>query len=67
MNFIQMMKLADQIAGTIFVAEKGKEGDHWVTSAKTLFTFFALYNMQKHKHTSLGDLTQAPKKIILMS
>ncbi|EFS6391681.1 type IV secretory system conjugative DNA transfer family protein, partial [Campylobacter jejuni] len=60
--FIQMMKLADQIAGTIFVAEKGKEGDHWVTSAKTLFTFFALYNMQKHKHTSLGDLTQAPKK-----
>ncbi|EOH1510725.1 type IV secretory system conjugative DNA transfer family protein [Campylobacter jejuni] len=62
MNFIQMMKLADQIAGTIFVAEKGKEGDHWVTSAKTLFTFFALYNMQKHKHTSLGDLTQAPKK-----
>ncbi|MBZ7963309.1 type IV secretory system conjugative DNA transfer family protein [Campylobacter sp. W0049] len=62
MDFIQMMKLADQIAGTIFVGEKGKENDHWVTSAKSLFTFFALYNMQKHKHTSLGDLTQAPKK-----
>ncbi|MBF7049641.1 type IV secretory system conjugative DNA transfer family protein [Campylobacter volucris] len=62
LSFEKMMKLADQIAGTIFVAEKGKESDHWVTSAKTLFTFFALYNMQKHKHTSLGDLAQAPKK-----
>lgn len=62
MDFIQMMKLAEQIAGTIFVGEKGKENDHWVVSAKTLFTFFALYNMQKHKHTTLADLAQAPKK-----
>lgn len=62
MNFIQMMKLAEQIAGTIFVGEKGKENDHWVVSARTLFTYFALYNMQKHKHTSLADLAQAPKK-----
>ena len=62
MNFVQMMKLAEQIAGTIFVAEKGKEGDHWVVSAKTMFTYFALYNMQKHKHTTLADLAQAPKK-----
>ena len=62
MSFIQMMKLAEQIAGTIFVGEKGKENDHWVVSARTLFTYFALYNMQKHKHTSLADLAQAPKK-----
>lgn len=62
MDFVQMMKLAEQIAGTIFVGEKGKENDHWVVSAKTLFTFFALYNMQKHKHTTLADLAQAPKK-----
>ena len=62
MDFVEMMQLADQIAGTIFVGEKGKENDHWIVSAKTLFTFFALYNMQKYKHTTLGDLSQAPKK-----
>ena len=58
MDFVEMMQLADQIAGTIFVGEKGKENDHWIVSTKTLFTFFALYNMQKHKHTTLGDLSQ---------
>lgn len=62
MSFVQMKKLADQIAGTIFVGEKGKENDHWVVSAKNLFSFFAMYNMQKHKHTTLADLAQAPKK-----
>lgn len=62
MNFVQMKKLADQIAGTIFVGEKGKENDHWVVSAKTMFSFFALYNMEKFKHTTLADLAQAPKK-----
>ncbi len=62
MNFIQMMKLADQIAGTIFVAEKGKKAIIGLQVRK-LFSLFALYNMQKHKHTSLGDLTQAPKRL----
>ena len=62
MDFVELMQLADQVAGTIFVGEKGKENDHWIVSAKTLFTFFALYNMQKFKHTTLGDLSQAPKK-----
>ena len=61
MNFVQMMKLAEQVANTIFVAEKGKESDHWVVSAKTLFTFFALYYMQRYKHTDLAQLAQAPK------
>lgn len=62
MDFVELMQLADQVAGTIFVGEKGKENDHWIVSTKTLFTFFALYNMQKFKHTTLGDLSQAPKK-----
>lgn len=61
MNFVQMMKLADQVASTIFVGEKGKENDHWIVSAKTLFTFFALYFMQKDKHADLAQLAQAPK------
>ena len=62
MDYVKMKQLADQIAGTIFIGEKGKENDHWVVSAKTLFTFFATYFMQKNKHTSLGEIAQAPKK-----
>lgn len=62
LNFAQMKKLAEQIAGTIFVGEKGKENDHWIVSAKTMFVYFALYNMQKHSHTSLNEIAQAPKK-----
>lgn len=62
MNFAQMKKLAEQIAGTIFVGEKGKENDHWIVSAKTMFVYFALYNMQKNGSTNLAELSQAPKK-----
>lgn len=61
MDYIQIKKLADQIAATIFVGEKGKENDHWVVSAKTMFVFFAEYFMQKNKTTTLGELAQAPK------
>ena len=61
MEYIQIKKLADQIASTIFVGEKGKENDHWIVSAKTMFVFFAEYFMQKNKTTTLGELSQAPK------
>lgn len=61
MNFVQMMKLAEQVASTIFVGEKGKENDHWIVSAKTMFVFFALFHMQRYKHADLAKLAQAPK------
>ena len=61
MNFVQRMKLAEQIASTIFVGEKGKETDHWLVSSKTLFTFFSLYFMQKNNHTDLAQIAQAHK------
>ena len=61
MQYIHIKKLAEQIASTIFVGEKGKENDHWVVSAKTMFVFFAEYFLQKNKHTTLGELAQAPK------
>lgn len=61
MEYIHIKKLAEQIASTIFVGEKGKENDHWITSAKTLFVFFAEYFMQKNKQTTLFELYQAPK------
>lgn len=61
MQYIHIKKLAEQIASTIFVGEKGKETDHWLVSAKTLFVFFAEYFMQKDKQTTLFDIYQAPK------
>ncbi|TLD85561.1 type IV secretory system conjugative DNA transfer family protein [Helicobacter sp. MIT 05-5294] len=61
LDYVEQKTLADQIAGTIFVGEKGKENDHWIVSAKTMFSFYATYFMQKNGHTSLGELAQAPK------
>lgn len=61
MEYIHIKKLAEQIASTIFVGEKGKENDHWIVSAKTMFVFFVEYFLQKDKHTTLAKLTQAPK------
>ncbi|MBK3498166.1 type IV secretory system conjugative DNA transfer family protein [Campylobacter fetus subsp. venerealis] len=61
MQYLHIKKLAEQIASTIFVGEAGKENDHWIVSAKTMFGFFAEYFMQKDKHTSLSQLAQAPK------
>ena len=61
MQYIHIKKLAEQIASTIFVGEKGKENDHWIISAKTMFVFFAEYFMQKDKHTTLSQLAEAPK------
>lgn len=61
MQYIHIKKLAEQIASTIFVGEKGQENDHWIVSAKTMFVFFAEYFMQKNKHTTLAQLAQAPK------
>ena len=61
MNFVQRMKLAEQIAATIFVGEKGKETDHWLVSAKTLFTFLSLYFMERNNHTDLAQIAQGHK------
>lgn len=61
MEYIHIKKLAEQIASTIFVGEKGKENDHWIVSAKTMFVFFVEYFLQKNKHTTLAELAQAPK------
>ncbi|MBR8466524.1 type IV secretory system conjugative DNA transfer family protein [Campylobacter sp. faydin G-140] len=61
LEFLHIKKLAEQIASTIFVGEKGKENDHWIVSAKTMFVFFAEYFMQKDKHCTFSQLAQAPK------
>lgn len=61
LEYLHIKKLAEQIANTIFVGEKGKENDHWIVSAKTMFVFFAEYFMQKDKHATFAQLAQAPK------
>lgn len=61
LEYLHIKKLAEQIASTIFVGEKGKENDHWIVSAKTMFVFFAEYFMQRNKHATLAQLAQAPK------
>lgn len=61
LQYLHIKKLAEQIASTIFVGEKGRENDHWIISAKTMFVFFAEYFMQKDKHATLAQLAQAPK------
>lgn len=61
LEYLHIKKLAEQIASTIFVGEKGKENDHWIVSAKTMFVFFAEYFMQKNHHTTFAQLAQAPK------
>lgn len=61
-DYVLIKKLADQVASLIFVGEKGKETDHWLVSAKTMFVFWAEYYMQKNKHATLYDIYQSPKK-----
>lgn len=61
MQYLHIKKLAEQVASTIFVGEAGKENDHWIVSAKTMFVFFAEYFMQKNRHATLAQLAQAPK------
>lgn len=60
-DYVLIKKLAEQVASLIFVGEKGKENDHWLVSAKTLFVFWAEYYMQKNKHTTLYEIYQSPK------
>ncbi|WP_301008714.1 type IV secretory system conjugative DNA transfer family protein [Helicobacter sp. UBA3407] len=60
-DYVLIKKLAEQVATLIFVGEKGKESDHWLVSAKTLFVFWAEYYMQKNKHTTLYEIYQSPK------
>ncbi|PAF46743.1 hypothetical protein BKH41_08520 [Helicobacter sp. 12S02232-10] len=62
-NFVQKKRLVEEVANTLFVAEKGKDpNDFWLASAKQLFIFFALYDLCVKGKSSFGDLAQAIQK-----
>ena len=60
LNFDERMSLAKQTANILFKKEKGMDS-HWVESARTLFIFFAIYDMEKKGETNLYRLMRYPK------
>lgn len=63
LNFTQKKRLVEEVANTLFIPEKGKDpNDFWLSSAKQLFVFFALYDLCVKDRSSFGDLAQAIQK-----
>lgn len=62
LNFNQIKRLVDEIANTIFVAEKGGNDAHWNESAKNLFSFYALYECVCFKEATFFGIARGPKK-----
>lgn len=62
LNFNQIKRLVDEIANTIFVAEKGGNDAHWNESAKNLFSFYALYECVCFKQATFFGIARGPKK-----
>lgn len=63
LNFTQKKRLVEEVANTLFIPEKGKDpNDFWLSSAKQLFVFFALYDLCIKNRSSFGDLAQAIQK-----
>lgn len=63
MNYTQRKRLTEEVANTIFIPEKGKDAnDFWLSSAKKLFVFFALYDLCTKGKTTFWDLSQAIQK-----
>lgn len=62
LNFNQIKRLVDEIANTIFVAEKGGNDAHWNESAKNLFSFYALYECVCFQQATFFGIARGPKK-----
>lgn len=62
LNFNQIKRLVDEIANTIFMAEKNSNDAHWTESAKNLFSFYALYECVCFKQTTFFNIARGTKK-----
>jgi type IV secretion system protein VirD4 len=60
LDFDERMSLIKQTANVLFKKEKGSDS-HWVESARTLFIFFAIYDIEKNGETNLFKLMRFPK------
>lgn len=61
MNFNEKKRLVDEIANTIFVDEQGQD-PHWMSKAKELFTFYALYDLCTKNQSDFFSIANAPIK-----
>jgi len=63
LNFDERITLVKQLATILFPTKsKGDDGGHWKDSARDLFIFFAMYDIQKNDETFLCEINRYPKK-----
>lgn len=61
LDFNGKKRLVDEIANTIFVEEKGSD-PHWISKAKELFVFYALYDVCTKNESNFFDIATGPVK-----
>ncbi len=61
MNFDQRLRLVQENANNVFISEEKGE-DHWVSKAKDLFSFYALYDVCSKDETNFFDVAMGPNK-----
>ncbi|UOR23674.1 type IV secretory system conjugative DNA transfer family protein [Helicobacter pylori] len=61
MNFDQRLRLVQENANNVFISEEKGE-DHWVSKAKDLFNFYALYDICSKDETNFFDVAMGPNR-----
>ncbi|WP_187885071.1 type IV secretory system conjugative DNA transfer family protein [Helicobacter pylori] len=61
MNFDQRLRLVQENANNVFISEEKGE-DHWVSKAKDLFSFYALYDVCSKDETNFFDIAMGPNR-----
>lgn len=61
MNFDQRLRLVQENANNVFISEEKGE-DHWVSKAKDLFSFYALYDVCSKDETNFFDVAMGPNR-----
>ncbi|GAA7997372.1 type IV secretory system conjugative DNA transfer family protein [Helicobacter pylori] len=61
MNFDQRLRLVQENANNVFISEEKGE-DHWVSKAKDLFSFYALYDVCSKDETNFFDVAMDPNR-----
>ncbi len=61
MNFDQRLRLVQENANNVFISEEKGE-DHWVSKAKDLFSFYALYDVCSKDETNFFNVAMGPNR-----
>lgn len=63
LDFNKKKKLVDEIGNTIFQSDpNNKNDDHWITRAKDLFVFYALYDLCTKNSSNFYDIAMGNTK-----